>query len=450
MILDTTERAIKLSLRQGSIEAEAFASDNTILTVRIASGKVVEAKKVRESGLGIRSAIGKKVGFYSCNELSEEAAKRSVDITRAKPTNPKFNGFTHPKKSKKVRWLHDPKLENLDDGAAVELAEDMLQSVLDFDMRPLEASGALNLIVERCAISNTNGVQTLDKSTKIFGHLTVEAKQGESSEGQGWNGSTTLAGFDPGLVGGRAAELAFESLGASAAEPGTYDVIFEPTAAADIFHNVLRYALNGRDVYDRFSYFSGKLGESVSAEAFNVYDWGNMPGGLFSKTVDDEGYPTQKTSLIEKGALSNFIYDRYYGGIAKKRTTGNGLRLGDFGRSHMLEPTPYTTNLVIGPGKLNNDELMEDMGEGLLISRLWYTYPITPQIGNFSTTSRCGFFVSKGEIKGPVNQIRIHENLPKLLKQLDGIGNNQEQIVPWGASTSVCTPSVRFRDVHIK
>ena len=115
----------------------------------------------------------------------------------------------------------------------------------------------------------------------------------------------------------------------------------------------------------------------------------------------------------------------------------------------MSEPTPGATNLVVEPGDLDRGELIKGVDKGLLLSRVWYTYPIVPQVGDFSTTSRCGFFISKGEIQGAVKQVRIHENLPRLLKQLDGIGKNQEQVFPWGAAASICTPSVRFRGVRI-
>jgi len=448
-MLSETQRAIKLAIDQGAQEAETFASNNTITTIRIASGSVVETKQVRESGIGICAAINKRVGFSSGNELTDGLVKRAVTIAHAKPPNPLFNGFPEPKKAKKVPGIYDKNLENLPDHKIVELAENALQTALDFDKRVVEASGAINLIIERCAVANTNGVLASDRTTKIFGHITVEAQSLERSEGQGWFGSTTLKNFNPDFIGSQAAELAIKSLGSRTAEPSLYDVVLEPTAVAELFYHVLSYALNSSSVYDRISYFRNSLGKMVASKEINIYDWGNMPSGLFSKTIDDEGSPTQKTPLILDGRLVNFVYDWYYGGLAKRKTTGNGLRPGDFGRSHLLQPTPYITNLVVEPGDLENEELIDDVDRGILLSRIWYTYPITPQLGDFSTTSRCGFFISNGEIQDAVRQVRIHENLPRLLKLADEVGKKQEQIIPWGASASICTPSIRFRKVRI-
>jgi len=448
-MLSETQRAIKLAVNHGADEAEAFASENTVMTIRIASNRVVETKRVHDGGLGICTAIGKKVGFSSGNGPTEDLVKRAVTIARAKPPNPNFNGFPLPRKIKKVPRIYDQNLKNISSSKIVEMAEEMLEAALDFNKRVVEASGAINLIVERCAVSNTNGIQTADATTKIFGHLTAEARHFDRAEGQGWMGSTTLSEFKPDLIGRKAAEITIASLGARSTRPGTYDVVLEPIAVAELFYHVLSYAINGKEVYDQMSYFSDRLGKAVASETVNIDDWGNMPAGLCSKTIDDEGSPTQRTPIIQQGRLVNFIYDWYYGGLSGRKSTGNGLRPGDFGRSHHLTPTPHITNLVVRPGDFDLEEIIEDIDNGLLLSRIWYTYPITPQLGDFSTTSRCGFLIHKGKVQRAAKQVRIHENLPKLLKRLEGIGKTQEQIIPWGASASVCTPSVRFRDVHI-
>lgn len=450
MMLEIAERAVGLVKKSGADQAEAFVGENLVTTVRIAAGRVVETKNVFDSGIGLRAALGQKVGFACANSFSQELSERAVSIARARPTNPDFNGFSEPAKPKKVRDIHDRALANLQPERAAGLADLMLQAALDFDRRVVEASGALNVVVERCAIANTNGLAVEDEATRIFGHLTVEARGAGESEGSAWLGSTSIRGFDPGEVGKRAAELAVNSLGAKKVKPGKYDVIFEPAAVAEMFYYVLGYAVNGRDVYDRISYFADKLGKIVAVKGLNIYDWGNMAGGLYSKTFDDEGVPTRRTPLIEHGELVGFVYDRHYAGKAGTSSTGNGLRLIDMpGRYYGVEPSPYITNLAVEPGDFKREELIADTKNGILLSRIWYTYPITPQLGDFSTTSRCGFLIHKGEVVGAAQQVRIHENLPRLLKQITGIARDVKQAMPWGASAAICAPSLRFREVRI-
>ena len=449
-MLKIAERALALAERLGAEQAEAFMGENLVTTVRIAAGRVIETKNVSDRGIGLRAAIGRKVGFACANSFSRELGERAVSMARARPPNPDFDGFPEPAKPKKVRDIYDRALAKLQPERAAELADLMLQAAFDFDRRVVEASGALNAVVERCAIANTNGLAVTDETTRIFGHLTVEARGAGEAEGAAWLGSTSLRGFDPSEVGRRAAELAVNSLNPKKVKPGKYDVILEPAAVAELFYHVLGYAVNGRDVHDRISYFADELGKVVAVEGLDIHDWGNMAGGLYSKTFDDEGVPTRQTALIERGELAGFVYDRNYAGKADRDSTGNGLRLTDMpGRYYGVEPSPYITNLAIEPGDFKREELIADTKNGLLLSRIWYTYPITPQFGDFSTTSRCGFLIHKGEVVGAAQQVRIHENLPKLLKQITSIGNDVKQTVPWGAVAAVCTPSLRFGDVRI-
>jgi len=449
-MLEIAERAIELTKKSGAGDAEAFVSENLVTTVRIAASRVVETKKVFDYGIGLRAALGQKVGFACANSFSQELSERAVSIARARPPNPDFNGFPEPSKPKKVEDIHDLALAKLQPARAAELADFMLQAALDFDRRVVEASGALNVVIERCAIANTNSLAVTDETTRIFGHLTVEARGVGESEGAAWLGSTSLHGFDPSEVGKRAAELAVNSLSPKKVKPGKYDVIFEPAAVAELFYHVFGYAVNGRDVHDRISYFADKLGKVLAVKGLSVYDWGNMAGGLYSKTFDDEGVPTQRTPLIERGELVGFVYDRHYANKANTSSTGNGLRLTDMpGRYYGVEPSPYITNLAIEPSDLKREELIADTGEGLLLSRIWYTYPITPQLGDFSTTSRCGFLIHKGEVARAAQQVRIHENLPRLLKQITGIADDVRQVMPWGAVAAVCAPSLRFSEVRI-
>jgi PmbA protein len=213
---------------------------------------------------------------------------------------------------------------------------------------------------------------------------------------------------------------------------------------------VLGYAVNGKDVYDKISYFADKLGEKVASEELNIYDWGNMSKGLCSKKIDDEGLSTRRTPLIEHGELVGFVYDCYYASKMDTESTGNGLRLGDLpGRCYAVEPSPYITNLFLESGSYEWEELIAETRKGLLLSRIWYTYPTNPQLGDFSTTSRCGFLIEEGKIVKPIKQVRIYENLPGMLKRVVGIGDDQKQIMPWGASASICTPSLKFAKVRI-
>ncbi|MCS7131515.1 MAG: TldD/PmbA family protein [Hadesarchaea archaeon] len=451
MMLEIARKAMKFAQGQGAKEVEAFVVKSSVTTVRMASGRVIEVKRVREQGIGLRAAIGRKVGFAYANEPTHELVKQVVSIARARPPDPNFPGFAPPVRPKRVEDIYDKALATLPYERATSMAELMLESALGYDRRIVEASGALTVVAERCAIANTNGLAAVDRTTRILGHLTAEARDLRRSEGTAWLGATKLKAIKIEEVGERAAELAVNSLKPLKIPAGSYDIILEPPAAAELFYHMLGYAFNGQEVHDRISYLSDRLGEVIAAEELSISDWGNMPGGLCSRAVDDEGVPAQRTPLIERGRLVGFVYDLYYAAKAGSRSTGNGLRVSDLpARCHAVEPSPHVTNLFVSSGDFKREELVADTKRGLLLSRIWYTYPMVPQLGDFSTTSRCGFLVRDGEIAGAIEQVRIHENMLRLLKNISGIADDREQVMPWGASTSVCSPSVRFSDVRVR
>ena len=443
-------KALKMAERAGAEEAEVFASDNIITTIRIASSRVVETKVVREAGVGLRAAIGQRVGFTCASEFDQKLVEKAVSIARMRPPNPYFNGFAGPMKTDKVDGLYDKILAEISPERSTSLAELMLESALSYDRRIEDVSGALTVTVERCEIVNSNGLNVEDKATRIYAHLTSTTRGPNRAEGAAQGGATSLKEFDPVSIGKKASELAANSIKLKKVKQGKYNIILEPPSVAELFYHVFGYAVNGQDVYEQMSYFADKVNEIVASTKLSIYDWGNMPRGLFSKKVDDEGTPTRKTPLIEEGKLVGFVYDMQYACKAGTKSTGNGLRFGDsLGHCYCAEPEPYITNLVIQTGDFKRDELIEDTRKGLLIQRLWYTYPITPQIGDFSTTSRNAFLIEGGEVKSAVHQLRIHENLPKLLRAITGIADNATQIIPWGANACVNSPSIRFKGVRV-
>lgn len=449
-MIESAEEAVKLALRSGVKHAEAFVSRTSLITVRITLSQVAEVKLVKDEGIGLRAATGKRCGFACSNQLTPQLVKLAVSMARARPPDPSFKGFPEASKPKRVDGLYDGAVARLTPDQVSRLAGAMLQSALEFDRRVEEVSGALTVVVERCAVVNSNGVMSLDRATRVLGHLTVEAKDPGTSEGSAWLGSTSLKEFYPDELGRRAAELAVNSLNPRRVSHREYDLILEPPAVAELFYHVLGYALNGREVDERVSYFSERRGEEVASEALTLHDWGNMPHGICSRSFDDEGFPTQKTPLIDRGRLVGFVYDYYYSGKAGTSSTGNGLRVGDLpGRRYDAYPSPGLTNLVVEPGEFKREELIADTKHGLLLSRIWYTYPITPQLGDFSTTSRCGFLIRSGEVVGSAKQVRIHENLPRLLKLVSGVADDVEQVMPWGASAAVYSPTLRFSGVYI-
>ncbi|MFH0897879.1 MAG: TldD/PmbA family protein [Candidatus Bathyarchaeota archaeon] len=458
-MVDAVEMLMKLASRHNPDQTEAYWSRNELITIRMAESEIVEAKSISVEGASLRLILNKSVGFASTTEISDRSLRKIVDnaykISKSKSSDPDFRSLPEPEKAEELKEGYDEELAAVTLDDAVKYGAEMLKTGLGLD-RKIDLSGSINFVKEECKVQNSLGVDVSDESTFVFASVTVEKGEEISSVGQ--TCSTMLKKFNPVQAVEEAVETVKKNLGGKGIGPGSYNIIFGPQACAELAEYILAYGVDLSSIDSDFSYFRGKLGTEVATEDFSLIDDGRYPEGIASKKVDDEGVPTRTTRLIKAGVLRNYLCDTYYSNklrssIREFNSTGNGFRFGTVpGRNHSSTPRIQPTNLVIEPGNLSLDELIENTKKGILLGRIWYTYPINPTVGEFSTTNRGNtFYIEDGEIKHPLlpNSFRINDSLPKLLKNIDGISNEQTQSVVWGGVSSCISPHVKFRDVNV-
>jgi len=453
------DRIMELAKKYSVDQSEAYYSRNRLITIRMAVNEIVEAKSLVTEGVSVRLVVNKSIGFASSTDLTEEGLKKIVDnayrIAKSKKPDPDFKSLPMPKKVEDLEEGFDKALMNLELSEAVEYGASTFKTGLSIDPN-IDLSGSINVINEECRIRNSLGIDVSDTNTFIFSSITAE--KGEEASAMGQTCSRNLKGFDPAKAAREAVETCLKCVGGKGVKPGMYEVIFGPDACADLTEFILAYGLDLSAVETGFSYFRGKLGEEIASGAFTLTDDGRHSKGIASKKVDDEGSPTQRTELIKAGILRNFLCDTYYSNklsspIREFTSTGNGFRFEAVpGRSHSTIPRIQPTNFVIEAGNLSLEDLIEDTKRGILLGRIWYTYPINPTVGEFSTTNRGNtFYIEDGEIKHPLlpNSFRINDSLPKLLKKIVGISKEQTQSVVWGGISSCISPHIKFKDVNI-
>lgn len=95
-----------------------------------------------------------------------------------------------------------------------------------------------------------------------------------------------------------------------------------------LFSVIFTSGISALNVQENRSVYKGKLGTQVAKESVSIVDDGTLPEGIGTSKFDDEGVPKQKTSIIEKGTLTNILYDNYTAKHEKRGSTGNASRLG--------------------------------------------------------------------------------------------------------------------------
>ncbi|MFY3740775.1 MAG: PmbA protein [Candidatus Nitrosomirales archaeon] len=446
---DVCKRAVNIALKLGADEAESFLVDREIITIRMADAQIAESKGIREHGMALRIVHGKSIGAAGTSLIDDEhlasSANDAISAAKLMESKSEWKGLPKPSKITLVDGCYDERLNKLSVEQYTDIALRMLNSALQFK-KVTSVSGSLHVIKETVYLSNSNDINLEDKGTYIIGNINADAKAVNDGtvSGVGFGAARMLGSFNPESIGSEAGDMATRSIDAKKCEEGTYSVIFEPYALGELLSFVFAYNFNGKSYQDKRSCLHGKLGKQVAVEQFTLQDDPRERDCLGSKPFDDEGVPTQTTNLIENGTFKNIIYDTFYASKDNVESTGNANRSGyPVGRSADPIPFPSMHNIVVKSGDYNKEEMIKDTKNGLLVGRLWYTYAVNPEKGDFSCTARSGIFTVKdGEIVGASNMIRIIDNLQRLLMSISAVGRDQKHILQWHATPSV-TPSIR-------
>ena len=254
--------------------------------------------------------------------------------------------------------------------------------------------------------------------------------------------------------------------------PKRFDVIFEPSCWAGLLA-VFSGAWNGKDYHDGTSFFSGKLGERVMGENITIWD---DPLNVFGvpEAFDDEGYPTKKLLLVEKGIARNVVYDnamakRIPERLARKFAEENGVAYNDalvrkLAEEHGIRPTghalpPAWRYYGAAPGHLvveGGTSTIEDMIKAskkptLLVTTLRYIRQTHQQDGRETGTTLHGMYlVENGEIVGPTKRLRFDESIPEALSRVTHIGPSVPTLSMETEDTPQIVPPMRSEGFMIR
>ena len=201
----------------------------------------------------------------------------------------------------------------------------------------------------------------------------------------------------------------------------TMPVIFTPDGVASALIAPLLSAFNGKVVLDGASPLKDKLGIQTFDKRISLWDDATIPYRVGSAPCDDEGVPTQRTTLIDHGVVSHFLYDLQTAALANTKSTGNGSRNGGL-------PTPSTNSIVISSGDATFTDMVKDIKQGLIIDQLIGAEQGNILNGDFSGNVLLGYKIEAGEIIGRVKDTMVSGNVYQILKRLEAIGQDAKWV----------------------
>jgi PmbA protein len=431
-------------------ECEAISIQKKITTVRITDSEIAEIKQNQDNSVAIRVIHGKKIISGRTSSSNEENFLERVLESKFFVQQKNFwKSLPVPSKYNQVERTFCPQLSNISGSDIIDIANTMINSTSHDKITRI--SGSLNIVSENFKIMNTNGIDYSDDSTFIAGTINADSEFGDSPvSGIGTNSSRTLDRFSAQQVGEDASEMCVNSINPKRIEPDSYNIIFEPYAFGELLSFVFSSNFNLKTYSQARSCFSDRLKSNISSEIFSLIDDPHSPDGIGSKPFDDEGVPTSPQFLIRSGIFAGLFSDSFEAFKNNASSSGNAARPGSpMGRSTQSIPIPLPHNLKVPTGDITRQEIIQETKKGLLVGRLWYTYPVNPEQGDFSCTARSGIrIIENGKVVNPGKSVRIVHNLKTLLVNISAIGNDSKNILQWSSMPSI-TPSVRVDSVRV-
>jgi PmbA protein len=404
--------------KAGADAADAIAVQGTSLSIDVLNGTLEHAERSDGVEIGLRVLMGQRQACVSASDIRPETmrdmAERAVAMARLAPEDPSI-GLADP--SQLARDWDIAALDMIDPAPEPDPA--------DLEARALEAEAAALAV---------DGVSQVQSTSAGYGRRTrhIAATNGFSGgytrtdhglscvaitgEGLGmerdYYGDMRMHRADmiaPAEIGRIAAERTVARKGARKPATGAFPVLFDERVSSSLIGHLLQ-AANGSAIARGASWLREALGEQVLPEGLSLIEQPLRPRASGSRPFDAEGLPTAERAIIDKGTLTGWTLDLATARKLGLQSTANAAR----GTSS--PPSPSVSNVALTQGSASREDLLRDMGTGLLITSMIGS-SINPNTGDYSRGAS-GFWVENGELAYPVNECTVAGNLRDMLRTI--------------------------------
>ena len=410
-----TTRSEAWSLEEGIVKSGSFSIDQ---------------------GVGVRAIAGERTAFAYSDDLSPDALAQAAAATRVIGANGggkvKIAGRA-PKRivpatalrgvSGRDLYLPQDPLDSLDATAKVQLLERVEKMARSRDPRIKQVMAGLAGEYDIVMVARSDGVMAADIRPLVRVSITVIAEQnGRREVGSGGGGGRyDYHYFTDELLSSYvddAVRSALVNLEARPAPAGNMTVVLGPGWPGVLLHEAIGHGLEGDFNRKGSSAFSGMIGERVAAKGVTIVDDGTLPNRRGSLNIDDEGNPTQCTTLIEDGILQGYIQDSLNARLMGMPVTGNARR-----ESYAALPMPRMTNTYMLNGDKDPEEILKSVKNGLYAVNFGGGQ-VDITNGKFVFSASEAYMIEDGKITYPVKGATLVGSGPESLKYISMIGND--------------------------
>ncbi|SHI79895.1 TldD/PmbA family protein [Wenxinia saemankumensis] len=413
-----TEALLSAARKAGADAADALAVEGTQIEIGVRAGALEEAERSEGIDLGLRVLIGRRQAVVSSSDARgptlERMAERAVAMAREAPEDP-HAGLADP--GQLARERDAARLELADPGdepdpAALEeaarRAEDAARAVEG--VTQVQSAGA-GFGRRRVHLAATNGFEGGYARTDRAISCVAISGSGTGME-RDWDHDSRIFAADlrsPEEIGRLAGERAAARQGARRPKTGTYPVLFDERVSASLIGHLVQ-AVSGSAIARGASFLRDAKGTRILPEGLSLVEDPHRVRVQASRLFDAEGLPTARRAIVEDGVLTGWILDLATARKLGEESTANAAR------ATSGTPSPSVTNLELTQGARAPDELMRDMGTGLLVTS-FIGATINPNTGDYSRGAS-GMWIENGVPAYPVSEITVAGNLTEMLARL--------------------------------
>lgn len=410
------------ALSRGGDFAELYAEERTGFAVSLDDRRVERPQAGRELGASVRLVNGESTYFGHVDGLAEGDLVALADsVAQALKQDAREPAALANAEQRRAHPVVQPP-EEVDAARKVELlrACDDTARAAGGDVAQVSASYAENR--RTVAVYNSDGVAAGDDRTRIRLGVQVVAHHGDrvetGTETRGGHAGFELLQEEPEQVAAEAVRKALAALEAVDAPAGRMPVVVGNGFGGVLLHEAIGHGLEADAVQKQASVYAARIGDRLAEDFVTAYDDGRAPGEWGSDGIDDEGTPTQRTTIIEDGRLTSYLYDLLRARRDGVRSTGNGRR-----ESFRHLPWPRMTNTYFGPGEATPEELIGEVERGLYAVSFGGGQ-VEPATGDFVFGVSEGYLIENGRVTAPVRGATLIGNGPDALAAVDGIAGD--------------------------
>ena len=399
----------------GATACEVDVSEGSGQSASVRRQEVETIEYNRDKGLGVSVYIGQRRGHASSSDFSPAAVRASVDaaLSIARFTaEDDCAGLPEAKllatRSMDLDLFHPWNISVED---SIELARRCEQAAFDVSPMIKNSEGAsVSAQSAHFVSANSLGFMGGFATSRHYVSCSVIAGEGEDMQRDDWYATRrNAADFpDAARIGDYAARRALSRLGGRKLKTRKCPVIFEAPLAAGLIGSFV-HAISGGALYRKTSFLIDSLGQQLFPDFVQISERPHIRGAFASSPFDDDGVATHDREVVRNGVLQGYFLSTYSARKLGMQTTGNA------GGAH---------NLMVQPGRHDLKGMLREMGTGLLVTEL-LGQGVNYVTGDYSRGA-AGYWVEKGEIAYPVEEITIAGNLREMLRGIAAIGNDIE------------------------